>query len=264
MPCQQPGQRNSGDQHRHPDGNGLDRGHADDALRDRADGCRRQLDEAGAALRADDAREDRLAGACAFRAECHDDAGNQERCQEHEDPAADAGYETERGFCKLADLRLHALHERRQVGMRLRPDRVDPLADDRPVLDTRTRRGDLQRVIPDTVHELLHRVGERSHEHRGRRHDQRRAGERDQGRRQALLAAEPARQPLVKRINGDGQDQGPDHQRQEWRKDLVAQHRQYEYQARTDQHVEEQRRLSLLDRVRLQGRVHRRFSLCAS
>ena len=41
--------------------------------------------------------------------------------------------------------------------MRLRPGRVDPLADDRPVLDTRTRRGDLQRVIPDTVHEVLDR-----------------------------------------------------------------------------------------------------------
>jgi len=121
----------------------------------------------------------------------------------------------------------------------------------------------LAELRDDTVHELLQRVGERSHEHCGRRHDQRRAGERDHGRRQPLLAPEPASQPLVKRINGDGQDQGPHHQRQEWRKDLVAQHRQYEYQARTDQHVEEQRRLSLLDRVGLQGRVHRRFSLCA-
>ena len=115
----------------------LDEGDADDALGDGADGRRGQLGELCAAFRADDAFEDRPAAAAAGLAEGHDDAGDDERGEELQQPAADAGDETERGLRQVADLRLHALHQRRQVGVRLRPDGVHLLADDRPILRRR-------------------------------------------------------------------------------------------------------------------------------
>ena len=242
---------------RDADGDGLDERHANDALRYGANGRRRQLDEFGGTLRAHDLGEDGLAGACAGLAECHDHTRNQERRQEHQESAADAGHERECRFREVADLRLHALHQRRQVGMRLRPVGMDLLADDRPLLHAGARRGNLQGVVLDGLHVFLHGIGQRSHQHRRGRDDQHRGRERDQGGRQALLAAEPARKHLVEGVQGDGEDQCPDHQRQERREDPVAQRRKGEDQAGADQHVEHLRRVQRPRvRFRLQGRIH--------
>jgi hypothetical protein len=72
-----------------------------------------------------------------------------------------------------------------------------------------------------------------------------------------LPAADPARQHLVQRANCDSEDQGPDHQRQERRKDLVAERREREDQAGADQHVEQHRRFLLLGcAIKGQGRIH--------
>ena len=125
---------------------------------------------------------------------------------------------------EVADLRLHALHQRRQVGMRLRPERMELLADDRPFRDARARRAESAGYCPARLARIPapNRPSEPISTARGR-HDQHGAEERDQRGRQALLAAEPARQPGAA-DTCDGQDQCPDHQGQERREDPVAQH----------------------------------------
>src|SRR6516164_7175102 len=44
-------------------------------------------------------------------AECHDDAGDDECCHEHQQPAANGGHKTEHPLRQIADLGLHALHQ---------------------------------------------------------------------------------------------------------------------------------------------------------
>ena len=85
-------QRHAGEEQAQADEDGLDEGDADHALRNGADRRHRQHGELVAALGADDAREDRPAGACAGLAEGHDDAGDDEGGDELEDAAADAGH----------------------------------------------------------------------------------------------------------------------------------------------------------------------------
>ncbi len=99
--------------------------------------------EFAAARHSRDALEDRQDAARARLAEGHDDAGDDERGQELQNPAADTGDETQRGFGQVADLRLLALDQRRQIGVRLRPQRMYLLADQRPFLHAGTRRRNL-------------------------------------------------------------------------------------------------------------------------
>ena len=255
--CEHACKRYLGDHQRDADGDGLDQRHADDALSDGANRGRRQLDELRSALRAHDAREDGLAGACALCAERHDDARDQERREEHQQSAADAGHEVERRFRQVADLRLHFLHERRQVGMRLRPVGVHLLADDRPLRHARAGRRDLQRVVLDGVHVILDRVCDRGHQRRRGCDDQHRSRECDQRGREALPAADPARQHLVQRVQCNGEDQRPDHQSQERREDPVAECREREDQAGANQHVEQHRRFLLVGcGIRRQMLIH--------
>ena len=165
-------------------------------------------------------------------AEGHDDAGDDERREEHQDAAADAGHEAERRLGEVADLRLQALHQRRQVGVRPRPDRVDLLADDRPFGDARSRRRNLQRVVSA-------RRGSAAAPSRRANSSARRWARRSAATPSSAIsvAASPCRPPivapaLVQRIQGDGQDQRPDHQGQEGREDPVAQQRQRQDQRR--------------------------------
>ena len=89
---QHAGQRHAGDEQHDADQDGLDEGDADHALGDGADRRHRQLDEPGAALGADDAREDRPLLASPASPNAMMIAGDDERRDEREHAAADAGH----------------------------------------------------------------------------------------------------------------------------------------------------------------------------
>ena len=177
--------------------------------------------------------------------------------QELQQSTTDAGDEAQGCFRQFAYLWLHALHQRRQVRMGLRPNVVDLLADDRPCLDTGTRGWNLQRVVLHVVDQLLHRIAKRTHQHRRRHDDQHDANDDQQGCGQSLLAPDLAGQGLVERIERDGQDQRPDHQGQERGQDLVAKHGHGEDQAGTDQDIQQRGRQPLFEfLIRLRGYIH--------
>ena len=181
------------------------------------------LHEPGCALRAREAWRKwlrrLLAPDCAVR---HHDAGDDERGEEHQDGDADARDEPEGAPGEIADLRLHRLYELRQVRVCLHPGAVNLLADDRPLLDARTGCRHLQRVGLHAMHEILDRVAERAHQHRRRCDDHDQAGDHDQRRGESLPAAHATGQHLLERIQGDCEDQGPDHQDEERRENPVA------------------------------------------
>ena len=205
----------------------------------------------------DEALEDRLAAATTRLSEGHEDAGNDEGGQELQQSTPDAGDEAQGGFRQFANLWLHALHQRRQVRMGLRPHVVDLLADDRPGRDPGARGWNLQRIVLHVVDQLTHRIAKRTHQHRRRHDDQHDANDDQQGGRQSLLAPDLAGQELVERIERDGQDQRPDHQVQERGEDLVAQYGHGEDQAGTDQDLQQRGRQPLFEfLIKLGGCVH--------
>ena len=173
-------------------------------------------------------------------AEGHHDAGDDERREELQQPAADAGDEAERRLGQVADLRLHALHQCRQIGVRLRPERVHLLADQRPVGDAFSWRRHLERVVLHVVDQSLHRVAERVHQRRGRHDDHDDAEQHEQRRGQSLAAADLRGHRLVQGIERDGQDQRPDHQGQERREHLKAEHGQGQDEAGANQDIEKE------------------------
>jgi hypothetical protein len=154
----------------------------------------------------------------------HHDAGDDEREDEHQQAAAEAGDDAQRLGRQFADLGLHALDQCRQVLVRLRPERMHFLADDRPGSHLVGRRRHLERVVAHAVDHVMHRVAELAAQHDRRRDDDGDGEQHDQRRREPLLAADPGGEHLVQRIDRDRQDQRPQHHRHEWREDLVAQH----------------------------------------
>ena len=194
-----------------------------------------------AAFGADDAREDRPAGAIAGLAEGHHDAGDDEGGDELQDAAADAGHHRQRRLGQVTDLRLQALDQRRQVGrapvantawifspdhaaIRRRPACGGGICSvfcctssisrctESPSEFTSTAVGTTISATPSSVISVA---------------------------AQPLPPAHPGGQRLVQRIQRDGQDQRPDHQHQEGREDPVAQHHQGQDQAGANQHVEQ-------------------------
>ncbi len=153
--------------------------------------------------------------------------------QPHPDPRDDA----ERLPGQLADLRLHALDEPGQVGVGAGPEVVDLLADDRPTPNALSRGRDVQGVLLHGTDEVVKRAAERVQEHRGRRDDEDASADDDQGRGQALAPPHPPSEPSMQGIEGDGQDDRPDHQGQEGREDDVAQRGQDGDEPRPDQDV---------------------------
>ena len=138
-----------------------------------------------------------------------------------------------------------ALDQCRQVGVRRRPDRMQLFADHGPRRDGVGRSRDLERVFLHVDDQLMHRVAQRTHQHRGWHDDQGDAEEDHDRRRKPLLASDLVGKVLVQRIERDGQNQGPDHQGQERREDLVAKHDQRQDEAGTDEHVQQPGRVAL-------------------
>jgi hypothetical protein len=71
----------------------------------------------------------------------------------------------------------------------------------------------------------------------GRHDDEGDAEEGQDRRRKPLLAAELVSDELLHRVQRDGENQGPHHQRQERRKDLIAKHDQRQDEAGADEQV---------------------------
>ena len=182
---------------------------------------------------------ERIARAPAF-AEGHHDAGDDERREELQQPAADAGDETERRLGQVADLRLHALHQCGQIGVRLRPECVHLLADQRPLGDAFSWRRHLERVVLHVVDQSVHRVAERVHQRRGRHDDHDDSEQHEQRRGQSLAAADLRGHRLMQGIESDGQNQSPGHQAQERREHLKAEHGQGQDEAGANEDVEKE------------------------
>ena len=188
----------------------------------------------------DDSLEDRADRARPSFAESHHDAGDGERGEELQQSAADAGDETERRLGEVADLRLHALHECGQIVVRLRPECVHLLADQRPLGDACSWRRHLERVVLHVVDEPVHRVAERVHQRRGRHDDHDDAEQHEQRRGQSLTAAELCGHRLMQGIESDGQNQRPGHEAQERGEHLKAEHDQGQDEAGANEDVEKQ------------------------
>ena len=91
----------------------------------------------------------------------------------------------------------------------------------------------------------MHRVAQRTHQHGGWHDDQGDAEENHDRRCKPLLSSDLGREVLVQRIERDGQNQGPDHQGQERREDLIAKHDQCQDEAGTDEYVQQPGRVAL-------------------
>jgi hypothetical protein len=170
----------------------------------------------------------------------HHDAGDGERSDELQQPATDAGDEADRRLGQVADLRLQALHQCGQIRVRLRPERVHLLADQRPLGDALSGRWDLERVVLHVVDQSVHRVAERVHQRRGGHDDHQDSEQHDQRRGQSLAAAHLRGQRLVRGIERDCQDETPGHQAQERREHLKAEHGQGQDEAGANEDVEQE------------------------
>ena len=144
----------------------LDEGDADNALGDRPDRRHREMAELGTVLAADDTGEDGPATAIAGLAQGHDDAGDDDGSDELQNRSAGAGDQRQRRLGQLADLRLQALHQPWQIGIRLLPEDLDPLADDGLCGHGGARRRDVQRAQLHVPDQLVHRIAHRTQQQR--------------------------------------------------------------------------------------------------
>jgi len=190
-----------------------------------------------AACRAEDALKNREVRTITRLTEGHDDAGDDEGREKLQQADADAPHEAEHRFGDVAELRLQALHQRRQIGVRLGPDGMQLRANERPGGHGVTRRRYFKRIRLNVPDELMHRVPQRTHQYGRRRDDQRETQDRDQRGRQTVAATDPAGHGLIQRIQGHREDQRPQQQGQERRECPVTQQDQERHQAKADEDI---------------------------
>ena len=112
-------------------------------------------------------------------------------------------------FAEVADLRLHALHQCRKIGVSLRPERMHFRPDHGPFGDAFSRRRYLQGVVLDVVDEAPYRVAERAHERGGRHHDDHDSQQHQQRRRKSLAATQLRGDRLLQGIETDEPGSAP-------------------------------------------------------
>ena len=91
--------------------------------------------------------------------------------QEHQQAASQRSDDTQCLGRQLAKLGLHALDQSRQVVVRLRPDGMQLLADDRPGGYLFRWCRNLKRVVAHVLDKILDRIAELAGQHDGRRDD---------------------------------------------------------------------------------------------
>ena len=111
-----------------------------------------------ASSRADDAIENGLDAPGARPAEGHDDPGNDEGGEKQQQRATDAGDNPQRGFSPVAELRLQALNECRQIRMGLRPQSHGPSCRRWAIGNTRRGGGNLQRVVAEAPYDAMNGI----------------------------------------------------------------------------------------------------------
>ncbi len=97
-------------------------------------------------------------------AEGHEDAGEDQGGEKGEQAPDDAGDEAKRCAGKIADLRLHALHEGGQIVVRLAPHGVELPANDGPGRNRLGRGRDLQCVLLHGLDQGPDGVAQRTHQ----------------------------------------------------------------------------------------------------
>jgi hypothetical protein len=103
----------------------------------------------------------------------------------------------------------------------------------------------------------VYRIAQRQHQHGRGQHDQHDADQHQRGRRKPLSAPHAARQLLLGWIEIHRQDQGPRHQTDEGRKDLVAQQHHREHEPGADEDIHESARQAGFEvGFRRVGRIH--------
>jgi hypothetical protein len=117
------------------------------------------------------------------------------------------------------------------------PNVVDLFPDDRPVLYARSRCRYLQCVLLYGPDEIVNGASKGVHQDRSRCDDQEAATDDHNGRGEALFSADPARERPVQWVERNRQNERPGHQRQERRKDDVAQPGQHADQPGPNQHI---------------------------
>src|SRR5574337_926840 len=80
-------------------------------------------------------------------------------------PTSDLGDHAERLLAQIAELRLLALHQPRQIVISLCPPPVNLLPDERPLRHTCPRGRNFEAIGLDTVDKLLGRIPQRSDQH---------------------------------------------------------------------------------------------------
>ncbi|MNN36322.1 hypothetical protein D3C81_1502150 [compost metagenome] len=169
----------------------------------------------------------------------HDDAGDDHRADEDHEAGAQPGQLAEQDDGEVPDLRRGLLQHAGEVGGRLQPEAMHGLADQRPlghrVCGWRNMQGAaLQRggSFPGRFHQ---RTAEQVHRHQ----QDGQPDQRQQRRRTPVVVPQISAQAQVQRVEGDGQDQRPEHQVEEWVEHLVAEHDQHQDQTGADQHVQQ-------------------------
>nr|WP_265468566.1 hypothetical protein [Arenimonas daejeonensis] len=174
-----------------------------------------------------------------FLAEGHDDAGDRQGRHEHQDHDTQARQRADDMHGAGADLRRQRLQECREVGGGFRPDAVHLLADQGPFGHVGRRRRNVDGAALGGLQQVVDRPEGGDADEVDRHHHEQDADHRDQGGRPAVAVADVRAQPQVQRIQGDREDQCPQHQVEEGLEDLVAEDGQYGDQACADQDVEQ-------------------------
>ena len=191
------------------------------------------------ALLPGDALEDGQATAGAVFSEGQEDAGEDEGAEKGEQAAADPGDEAERGAGKIADLRLHALHEGGQIVVRPAPQSVEFPANERPGGKRLGRRRDPQCVLLHGLDQGADGIAQRTHQHADG-HDERDDPEQhQQGRGEPGPPPKMGSHAQVQRVKDHRKNKSPDRERKEGGENAIAEQRHPEKKGRADQNLEE-------------------------
>ncbi|MNH08217.1 hypothetical protein D3C79_676260 [compost metagenome] len=226
---------------------GLDEGHADHPLRHRPYGAGAQLGQGVALALIGDANGDAVGTHCARGTPGHHDPRHDEGGDEAQQATAHAGQHADDLLGKIPQLRLVADDEAGQVHRGFQPDGVQLGTHQRNVGDVGGRGRDHQSVVVHLVDQGADAVTQRAdHGNRGS-HDQEYSQQYQQGRCLALFPAKARGEALVEGIEGNRQDQGPQHHVHEGGEHGEAERSQGQDKTKLDEHIQESGNQSFFD-----------------
>ena len=178
----------------------------------------------------------------------HHDAGDDESADEEEDIPHGPRCCGQQFGGYLTQLRLQRLQIGRQVRGSSAPGCIDPFADDWPLGDGGRGHRNGHRVLGERRVGFVNLTGEGAGQHDRRRPEDDNDAQHQQSCRASLPAFGSASQALLQRIERDGQDQPPQQQIQEGRKNPEAHDHHHRDQSHLHQHIQHVLRQELSDR----------------